>query len=266
MPFLRRMLHSTNRNDQMTALGCLERAEHVALPPISEVIELIAADTTDPRTAYLACPVLTKYGSRAVAAIPALQARSAKESLPFLRLKFAWTLCKIDAGQTNALELIVEHAKTPNDPLRWQAFNALRDIGPNAQPAASVLAEAAGEDGLQVWPNAAEALVSIGETNRAVAIISERLKSKDQWARLVAAKSIVNYEPTNASAISNLVEFARHQYSGEEIEALAKLRPVPEAAVPILRRVAAIQDHPLRLQAQQALQTIDAIPPRNQGR
>ena len=134
---------------------------------------------------------------------------------------------------------------------------SLGNVGPNAIAAIPVLVEAAREE--SVWNIAADALVKTGETNLALSLVAERLKHAKKQIRMNAAMFVVCYDPTHSLAISNLVEFAQDASWGRvAIQQLAKLRPVPESAVPVLRRMAASQDHPFRREAENALRTIQA--------
>ena len=226
------------RGKRLSELGPVAR---LALP---DLVELVKRDDSDLRAVHAVCRTLGDFGNEGANAIPALNARLKKEPRPTSRINFAKTLCQIDAQQTEALGVILNHAKSQGDANRVYALMSLGNIGPNAKAAVPILIEAATEDDAQIWNPAATALLKIGETNLAFSAVADRLKHNNKQTRLGAAMFIVYYEPTNLVAISNLVEFAQDSSWGRvAISELAKLRPVPQSAVLTLREIAASKDN-----------------------
>jgi HEAT repeat protein len=256
MPFLRDSVRSTNAMEQVMGVVRLGQLGPAARPALPDLVELLDRRESDPRAVLAACGALGGIGAEAIDAIPAIKARLARETQVNSRIIFAKTLCQIDAQQTEALAVILELARTPGNPARRYAIWTLGEIGPNAKAAISVLLEAATKDD---WHNAATALVKIGETNRALSAVAERLHHGDKRASLYAAIFIVHYDPTHSVAVPMLIELVRDRAWGHiAIQQLAKLRPVPESAVPALQEIAADKDSRFRREAQSALQAMQA--------
>jgi len=259
MPFLRDMLRSTNAMDQLVAVVRLRQLGPSARPALPDLGELVNGEKSDQRAVHAACRVLAEFDAEAADAVPAIKARLEKEKQATSRINFAKTLCRIDAQQTAALEVLIQYAQDQTNSQRGFAITSLGIVGLNAKAAIPVLLEAAREEDERVWNIAANALVRIGETNLALSLVAERLKHEAKQIRLNAAMFIVNYEPAHALAVSSLVELARDPSWGRiAIQQLVRLRPVPESAVSVLREIAATEHHQFRVDAERALRSVQS--------
>jgi HEAT repeat protein len=257
MPLLRDMLTSTNWTDQLTGTIRLRQLGLLARPALPELIELVKSDQCDQRVFHAACRALAEFGSEAAEAAPALERRLEHEMRVSSRINFAKTLCRIDARQTNALAELIQYAADSTNAQRGFAIMSLGSVGPNAKAAVPVLLEAVSEDDDRVWNISATALMKIGETNLALSGVAERLTHRDKQTRLNAAMFIVYYEPTHATALSNLFEFTKDPaFARTAIQQLGKLQPAPEFAVSLLREIAANKDAEFRADAETALRRI----------
>jgi hypothetical protein len=260
MPFLKDMLNGSNFNVQQFSLIYLERLGPEALPALPELVAIVRDPGSNSKLVHSAARALASIGSEAHAAIPYLQDRLANEPKGSSRINFAEALCSIDPGQTNALDVILSYARTPNDPNRGFAVVVLRFLGPKAKAAAPTLAQIAREGGAQdVWVSAAEGLANTGDTNQAISIVTEKFATGDASTRLAAAMFVLTYQPTNSVAITHLVKTIHDEtWGGLAIDRLAKLRPIPESGLSVLRAVAMDRNSKFQQQAEKALKKVEA--------
>jgi len=165
MPFLRDMLSSTNGTNQLTGVIRLRQLGRAARPALPDLVELVNGEKSDQRAVHAACRVLAEFDAEAADAVPAIKARLGREKQATSRINFAKTLCRIDAQQTDALEVLIQYAQDQTNSQRGFAITSLGNVGLNAKAAIPVLLEAAREEDERVWNIAANALVRIGETN-----------------------------------------------------------------------------------------------------
>lgn len=259
MPILKGMLNSTNRRDNLSSLVCLQRLGPAAEPALPELVGVVRDQGTNSHLVHAACRALGEMGDAARPAIPYVQLLLAKETKPSSRINFARTLCSIDPGQTNALDVILGYARTPNDPNRGFAVVVLRILGPKAKAAAPTLAEIAREGAQDVWVSAAEGLANTGDTNHAVSIVAEKFASADPAVRLTAAMFVLTYQPTNSVALVHLAKSIHDEtWGGVAIDQLSKLRPIPESSLATLREIANDKNNKFQKQAEKALSKIES--------
>jgi len=257
LPILQAQVVGTNWNDQVLAIWDLVNLGPAARPALPQLVEIIENENRYGALFNITHKVLAEIGADAKVALPALRARYDRETNADVRVSLATTLCKIDAGQTNALDDLLRYATTPGDPHRNNALYRLSKIGPNASRVAPTLAELAKHEDMNTWSPAIEALANSGHTNQAVTILTEKLSAPDAQKRFSAAYVILNYQPTNALAIEVLIKSLGYDsFAFNAINRLATLRPIPESGVATLRAIAMDKNNKFQKQAEKALKKI----------
>jgi hypothetical protein len=139
----------------------------------------------------------------------------------------------------------------------WLQLSHYIYMGTEVKAAAPILTEILKGDDAKNWSRAATALWKIGETNIVLATLTEKMKSLDATNRLMAAGAMLEAEPRNELAISNLLASVRDPSVASKAAArLVMVRPVPAIAAPALREIAADPKNESRKNAIKALDVL----------
>jgi len=257
LPILQAQVVGTNWNDQVLAIWDLIYLGPAARPALPQLMEIIENQNRYGALFNITHKVLGEIGADAKDALPVLRAHYDRETNADARISLATTLCKIDAGQTNALDDLVRYATIPGDPHRNNALDRLTQIGPNASRSAPAMVKLAQDENVTNWSPAIKILANSGLTNQAIAILTEKVSVQDARTQFDAAWFILNYEPTNALAIEILIKSIGYDsFAFNGIDRLAALRPVPESGIVALRAVAKDNKSKFQKQAEKALKKI----------
>jgi hypothetical protein len=267
LPILRQILQSADGKEQVIATRCLADLEKAAEPALPEVVALIKNDKNDPSAIFTACRILRLVDNIDLSVVPALRARLAKLGESTSGFETAVTLARIDAGQSEGLDLLLKVAADRNSSLRSQAINHLGMVGRNAKRAGPVLYEIAMSDTPFTWSSAAWALVNIGETNLAMKVGYHRLGSQYNDYQVTGARLLIACDSTNDAAITRLLElawdmgpsvgvFSPSGHSVGAIMQLGRLRPMTSRVLSNLEAISTKQNHPGREEAQKALRIL----------
>jgi HEAT repeats len=108
VPWLVKELHSSDDDVRAEAANILDDIQPPAAEVLPDLISALDTSGTNTELANHVVDLVGKYGADAVAAIPALAARFNQETNQDRRIELAGALCRIDAGQTNALRYLVD--------------------------------------------------------------------------------------------------------------------------------------------------------------
>lgn len=264
VPFLREKLRSADQWERMLATVSLDRLGPAASTAVPDLIEFVR---TNYQPSYYACRALARVGTLASNAIPVLKERLADETNAWRHVSLASAIICIDSRQTEAMG-VLQAALADNQKTNTYSdvITALRDIGTNARPALPLLLRTLNDKDLRVWHPALSVLLSIGETNLVISSAMEKLKQDDLTTRFNAMTFLLRVQPTNAAAMSNLVQFVQDPVWGSSamLEA-AKLAPGAKPVIPVLRQMAASKTNHLRYAAQKTLEDIEATVEEERG-
>ncbi|MDB6067363.1 MAG: repeat-containing protein [Pedosphaera sp.] len=218
------------------------------------VVPMLLTTLQAGKTGYLesseVARVLGCIGPDAAPAIPRLKELSVKARSTGLWPWYAKALCQIDAGQTEALDSLVEVLRDKKARAAYASrIQSLGEIGPNARAAIPVLVECVGETDELVWPVAARALARIGAPKSMfVPQVEEKLKSDAESARVEAIMVLLEIDPENQALHSIVNERLRDKsaYAIKTVEFLERAGPVAKWAAPLLRGKLSTRAGPLR--------------------
>jgi HEAT repeat protein len=219
--YFKQGLHSPDAEVQKTSLTGIESLGVAGKGTLPDLIDMLGRTNVDENERFNVINILGEMGKEAAPAIPGLRKLFENETNWFQRSRIATSLCRIDAGQTNALNFLIagledeesgDHRppavpayQLPGSPAMpgyesqredtfAQAATALGELGSNAQPAIPMLIEAL--KGTNATWDIAEALKNIGAPAESyLPLIRLRLSSSNDWERLQAAKTILEIIP-----------------------------------------------------------------------
>src|SRR5262249_18044105 len=157
-------------------------------------------------------------------------------------------LYQIDSGQTQALDLIIDNVQNSKQGVPYSAFYYLRRIGPTAKRAVPILLQQFEIEDSSTLRATASALWYMGETNLLLTKLGKRLPD------IEAAHLILQFDPTNTQAITNLMASVYDaRVTARAAKELTALRPVPPIAEPVLQAIALQKGNAARQAAIKAL-------------
>ncbi len=238
VPYFAKALQTSDPYTKRTAVQFLQQAGPKATAAVPDLILLL--QTTD-RTNYLhmeSAFTLGSIGSNASSALPLLRTAFEQETNWVFRCCLAAALCRIDAGETNALSYLIGNLSERADPnrLRWPA-SRLRFIGPNAKSAIPALVEALTVTNLEVWTGILDSLKEIGASpDLFMSKLTAKLKSEDEKSRFVAAARILAIAPADTEAQWVMTELVRShsEYEHTAIVHLAATGTNAHLAIPAI--------------------------------
>jgi len=257
VPFLSEKLCSSDvQESNLAALG-LNRLGPAARSAVPNLIEFVRTNSFH---SYYACRALARVGSAASNAVPMLKEKLSGETNASKQVNIAVALICIDNHQREAMAILeTVQADTEKTNTRREVIYALNDIGTNARPALPLLLAALNDHDPAVLHPALSVILSLGETNLAISRALEKLQQDDHATRHYAMIFLLDVQPTNAAAMSNLVvELNELIWNISTIKEAAKLGALAQPVIPRLRRIAASKTSPFRDAARKALADIEA--------
>lgn len=259
LPHLREKLRTATNHELILTTLSVERLGPVAGALIPNLTEFIR--TNDSPAIYYAYRALARIGPAASNAIPLLRQRLAGETNALKQTRLNVVLLCIERPPTEALSwlqaVFAERSKTNE---REQIVAALRDLGEPARPALPVLLSALEQNEPMTWHPALSALLDLGETNLAIAGALEKLKQGDSSSRLNAASFLLNLQPTNALAGSNLVQLLQDpMWCVPAMATMGGLGSAAQPLIPTLRAMATSKTNAYRYAAKQTLADIEFL-------
>jgi HEAT repeat protein len=298
-PFLESQYRITNsppnfsRRQAILVMGGLGDGAEMAVPdlvaalhdpdPWAQVLALESLDWLGPK-ATDAVPALVSYmesnTTHAASAVRALGSIGVNdpEAVRLIRQKFkvetywnsrcqeAAALCRMDAGQTDALNFLVVEWKTNHSAGNlWYLARMLGQVGTNAQAAVPVLMEVLkapeNSTNVETWTSAAQALQAIGVPSPTLLEeMRPALHAKDETLRVNAAAQIMAIDPADHDAHQVLMKAIQDNpalLGRYAMETLAKAGPAAREAIPALKEAAKSEEPDVAEAAKIALRRIE---------
>jgi HEAT repeat protein len=123
--------------DAAKALGKIGPASASAVPDLTKLLDAIDPESEASKPHYLAeaaADALGNLGGHAISAVPALR-RQLRSASPSMRIHSAVALRRILPQDNEAIDVLVAFVRDNDATIRFQAINALRDLGVKAPPA-----------------------------------------------------------------------------------------------------------------------------------
>jgi hypothetical protein len=212
LPFLETQFQCTNSTQNyqhrtaIYLLGGIGEGAEQAVPLLAQALK-----EQDTISQSLAVGALNRIGPKAGAAVPTLRERFVRETRWVRRCAFAGVLCRIDAGQTDALNFLIDDLNGSHQSNERQyAVSELGWIGPNAKAAVPALIKALSSTNVDFDETIIWALrgLEIPVTDY-LPKLKSRLESGNPQQRLSAAKIVLFADPADQDARVALAKAAR---------------------------------------------------------
>ncbi len=285
LPALEKLLKDDTASVRAHATGAIGQYAATAQPAVPALIAALA--DRDEHVRLAAARALGSIGPGAAAAVPAL-AKALDDPLGSVTLEAADALGHIGAaslpaiiarlqdqnmqpimimviGQLgpeakDAVPALIKLLDSSDDPIRREVMLALGSIGPGANAAVDKLLAMLQNQQAKLRPGAAYALARIGAV-QAVPTLKQTVKETgDRLLAMSSAWALVTLEPQNAEfvaiALPQLISGLTHELAlvrTEAANALGRIGPRADAAVPALVKAARDPDPTVRLAAIGAL-------------
>jgi HEAT repeat protein len=239
------------------ALRELKPPAWVLLPYLTSAL----AETNSPRRLY-ALYVLNATGEGAEATVPYLAA-ALRGANPREQTAAVISAGRLGAPAKGAIPDLIELLSDVNlrrAPSRLWVADTLGGFGTNAASATPVLLDMLAGSDSREWRAAAEALYKIGGDRRSLAAaLVKKLDDSLDADHFSVVTLILRLEPTNATALSALIEIAKAEPSlrRQAFQELGKLGAAARPAIPMLRE-ATTNIYTLREVARTALENIES--------
>ncbi len=261
VPDLTAALQDTDRWAPMMAVQSLDWLGPKAADAVPALVSYMESNTAH---AILAARALGSIGVNDPAAVQVVRRMFDRETNWYWQCQEATASCRMDAGQTDALNFLVHELKN-RVPASDRGFVArqLGEIGTNAQAAVpaptEVMMKFEDPSNPSTWTFAADALRAIGVPSATlVEEIRPALRSKNELVRANAAGQIVQMYPADREALQVLMKAIQDNSAlgRYATETLARAGPAAREAIPVLEEASKSKDADLAAEAKAALRRI----------
>jgi hypothetical protein len=248
----------------MSAAMAIQSLGWIGPPARSAVPALTNLLTTYPGPRGLGLSVmyaLGKIGSNAAPAVPAVQSWFDRETNMSWKCEEATALFRMDAGQTPALDFLIDHLTNGAGGIDGMAVvRELGEIGPSAKAAVPYLLQAMQGTNVMLVAQAPSALAQMGASAGVILpALKQCLQSKDETMRINAAARVLELAPADHDAhllLMNAIQ-GGSVFRNFAISTLGNAGPAAKEAIPVLRGVLKDGNRYERDSAKQALRRIE---------